>query len=175
MGEIVIPEKALLIAGVLHNDRVGIEEVEAALTESFGKILVRSVPFEFTQTDYYREEMGSPLTRVYYGMDRLIGQDGLVAIKRESNRLEKERFSSSGKRNVNIDTGYLTFGKVVLASTKNNQHRLYLGEGIWAEVTLRYRNKTYTPWEWTFRDYRMASTIRFFNDLRSLYREMPNP
>jgi len=63
---------------------------------------------------------------------------------------------------------------VVLASTKNNQHRLYLGEGIWAEVTLRYRNKTYTPWEWTFRDYRLESTIRFFNDLRSLYRKMLN-
>ena len=168
------PEKALLIAGVLHNGRVHIEEVEAALSESFGNILVRSVPFEFTQTDYYTDEMGSPLTRVYYGMDRLIGQDGLVEIKKTSNRIENERFSSSGKRNVNIDTGYLTCGKVVLASTKNNQHRLYLGEGIWAEITLRYRNKTYTSWEWTFRDYRLASTIRFFNDLRSRYTKMLN-
>jgi hypothetical protein len=75
---------------------------------------------------------------------------------------------------VNLDPGYITLGKVVLASTKNNQHRLYLGRGIFGEVTLRYRKKRYEPWEWTFADYKTETAVSFFIQLRKILKKHMN-
>ncbi len=114
--------------------------------------------------------MGKNLTRVFAAFDNLIEKDRIVDIKLKTNQIEDNLFSVNGKRSVNIDPGYLTSAKVVLATTKNFQHRLYLKKGIFAEVTLRYKKDSYSPWEWTFRDYKREESIDFFNKLRVIYR-----
>jgi hypothetical protein len=97
--------------------------------------------------------------------------DRIAEIKYRTNRIESEVFSSGGRRRVNIDPGYLTNAKVVLATTKDYGHRIYLADGIYVEVTLRYnaKEKTFLPWQWTFRDYQREESLRFFRALRDIY------
>jgi hypothetical protein len=171
VGTAETPEPAILFTGLLiGNISVDRERIYSILERELGSIILRSQAFPFRETDYYAAEMGSDILRVWIGFDRLIGQEELAGLKRKTNGLEERVFSRGGRREVNIDPGYLTMGKVVLASTKNNQHRIYLGGGMYGEVTLRFRKNRYSPWEWTFADYRREEAVRFFRELRSIYR-----
>ena len=156
---------------MLYTGNMNLEKIKDVISSYFGRILLKSDIFEFTESSYYDEEMGKPIYRVFFGFDRLIDMESIVEIKLQGNFIEKRHFSENGKRMVNIDPGYLTLAKVVLATTKNFQHRLYLGNGIYAEVTLRWRKGTFSDWEWTYRDYRRDESIRFFNELRDIYRK----
>jgi hypothetical protein len=172
VGQEQHPQKALLIAGILYNNGIDPSTVFDCLEDDFGAIALHSRSFPFVETDYYREEMGDELTRQWVAFHRCVEQDEIVSAKLRCNQIERRYFSRGRKRLVNIDPGYLTLGKVVLATTKDNQHRLYLRDGIYGEVTLRYRHRSYEPWEWTYRDYRREEALHFFEQARSLYREM---
>ncbi|MBN2323178.1 MAG: DUF4416 family protein [Spirochaetes bacterium] len=165
------PTRAILFCGLLLNGRADEKEVAETLEREFGRIILKSEPFVFTETDYYKAEMGEGLTRVFVGFDRFIEKELIVDIKRATVDIERERFSEREGRNVNIDPGYLTSAKVVLPTTKNFQHRIYLRDGIFAEVTLRYRRDSFEAWEWTYPDYLRPASIRFFNRLREIYRD----
>jgi hypothetical protein len=145
-------------------------EVESRLQQTFGTIVRRSQPFPFTQTAYYSREMGEEIMRLYLAFEPLVGMADLAAIKHTTNHLETRWATASGQRRVNLDPGYLDLAKVVLASTKDHAHRLYIGAGIFAEVTLRYRQKGFQPWDWTYPDYRLPVTLTFFNQLREDYK-----
>ena len=69
---------------------------------------------------------------------------------------------------MNLDPGYITPAKLVLASTKDHAHRLYLADGIYAEVTLAFRGKQWQPLEWTYPDYRRADFQEFFTAAGSI-------
>jgi hypothetical protein len=167
------PREAALFAGVLRADEVEQSRVEEVLEREFGRVLLRSETFAFTECGYYDREMGPLIWRVYLAFDRTIPMGELADVKRVTNGMELSgEFFRGGKRCVNIDPGYLTNGKVVLATTKDFGHRVYLRDGIYAEVTLRYRSreKGFAPWEWTYADYRREASLRFFNELRALHR-----
>ena len=85
-----------------------------------------------------------------------------------TNRIEDE-FSSNGKRRVNIDPGYIDFSKVILLSTKDFYHRIYLGEGIYAEVTMHFSKGKYHFFQWTYPDYQTGNYLKFFENLRRTY------
>ena len=173
MGDISLPEKAVIFCGVLYNRVFQKDDIENILRKYFGNIILRSEIFEFTETSYYNDEMGKPIFRVYYAFDHLIDMDRIVECKILGNWIENEYFLyDNGKRAVNIDPGYLNLAKVVLATTKNFQHRIYLRNGIYSEVTLRWRRGSFSEWEWTYKDYKREESIRFFNELRNLYRSM---
>jgi hypothetical protein len=125
-------------------------------------------PFDFTT--YYAEEFGESLLRQFISFSELIDPARLPAIKLFTNDLE-QKFASAGKRQINLDPGYIDLSKLVLATTKNHQHRLYVGQGIFAEVTLRFTRKSFRPWEWTYPDYRTDHYIEFFNQVRQTYLE----
>jgi hypothetical protein len=93
----------------------------------------------------------------------------MAEVKLRTNTLERE-LSSCGKRAVNIDPGYITLSKAVLATTKNYSHRIYLREGIYAEITLAWEKGTFTPRPWTYPDYRTDTAVSFFNRARKLLR-----
>ena len=169
MGKITFPDKAIVFCGILYNGDVAINTIEEIIQKYFGRIIFKSEIFEFVETDYYNDEMGKPIYRVFFAFNKLIEQDKVVELKLLSNKLEDEYFSINGKRNVNVDPGYVTKAKVVLPTTKNFQHRIYLGRGIYAEVTLRWRKGSFSEWEWTFKDYRRNESINFFNRLRKYY------
>ena len=75
-----------------------------------------------------------------------------------------------GKRRFNLDPGLLTLGNFVLATGKNNAHRIYLAEGIFADLTLIFRSRSYRPLEWTYPDYADAELIGILNRLREMYK-----
>jgi len=169
------PSRAILFCGLLVNGRAGEKEVAETLEREFGRIVLKSEPFIFTETDYYESEMGERLTRFFVGFDRFIEKERIADIKQKTIDIERKRYSGGEGRNVNIDPGYLTSAKVVLPTTKNFQHRIYLQDGIFAEVTLRYRRNSFQAWEWTYPDYLRPESIRFFNRLREFYRERYRP
>ena len=171
MGTVHHPPKAVLFTGLLFNEGVDRAGARKILQDALGPIILESEPFHFTESDYYAEEMGAPLLRVFVAYDNYLAMDRIAEIKYRTNRIESEVFSSGGRRRVNIDPGYLTNAKVVLATTKDYGHRIYLADGIYVEVTLRYnaKEKTFLPWQWTFRDYQREESLRFFRALRDIY------
>ena len=124
------------------------------------------LPFDYTE--YYHAEMGRPLIRRFASFDRLIQQGDLVHIKVEMNLLEAE-LSGGGQRTVNIDPGYLIAERLVLASGKNNTHRIYLSRSIYADLTLIYYDKDYRPLAWTYPDYAEPRLRGWLRTLRQKY------
>lgn len=159
-----------LVIPVLYSDAEIYRAMLPGLTEAFGETDYRSEPFEFGFTDYYNEEMSVPIYRVFLSFSRLIRPEDLVEAKLATNRMENARLAG-GKRKVNLDPGYLELGKFVLATTKDQQHRLYIGKGIFEEITLFYRDKKWRDWEWTYPDYRSEKYKTILMEIRELYRK----
>jgi hypothetical protein len=124
---------------------------------------------DFNATDYYAAEMGPKLKRIFLSFARPAALDGIWKTKLRTNRIEK-KFSLNGRRTVNIDPGYVDLSKMVLFSTKDYSHRPYLAKGIFAEVTLYYREGTFRTWPWTYPDYRQDSYIDIFNHIREMHK-----
>lgn len=138
------------------------------MCEAFGALDLKSKVFAFDYTDYYLEEMGSPLYKQFVAFAKLIPPEALAEVKRATNRIE-ERFRSAGKRTVNLDPGYVDAARVVLATTKDYDHRVYLQKGIFADVHLRFRHTGLAFNPWTYPDYKSAEAQDFFLKLRELY------
>lgn len=113
--------------------------------------------------------MGEGLKRKFLSFEKLINAERLAAVKRWTITLEK-KLKDGANRTVNIDPGYLTLSKLVLASTKNFCHRIYAGGGIFEEITLFYKDATFQPGPWTYPDFRSPDHINIFNQIRGIYR-----
>ena len=173
MGRIKEPESAKLFMSVFTPEESLFQQGLDAFHPLFGEIDFVSERFSFHLTDYYREEMGGPLFRHFITFERLISRALLSEIKQTTNRLEGKFADAQGNRRLNIDPGYLCLEHVILATTKSYTHRPYLKDGIYADLTLIYRNKSYQPLEWTYPDYRQAEVIELFNQFRMRYLEDP--
>jgi len=116
--------------------------------------------------------MGDIIDRMFLSFERLIEADQLPEIKRQTNQLEQEMAALLPivKRPVNLDPGYIEHAKVILASTKNFYHRIYLGGGIFGEVTMHFKNNTYHFFPWTYPDYQSRDYQEFFLRIRQIYR-----
>ena len=75
--------------------------------------------------------------------------------------------SAQGRRRVNIDPGLLLRERFVLATGKNFTHRVYLGQGIYADLTLIYRRDAFQALPWTYPDYTDARLQAFLLRARS--------
>jgi hypothetical protein len=149
------------------------DDVRNILIEKFGDVDLESQPYLFDEfTNYYHKQMGKGLYKKFYSFKRLIYPDQIANIKIFTNKVENDfsKMQTDVLRPVNIDPGYVGFSKMVLASTKDNYHRIYLADGIFAEVTLRYVKGSFQPWEWTYPDYRTKENILFFNRVRNIYK-----
>lgn len=171
MGEVRKPRLVKLIIGMISNDPNLLLKLEKTLEWKFGQIDFRTALLDFAYTDYYEPEMGANLKRQFVSFRRLIEPQQLPDIKLYTNKVELQNSAARNRpsRKVNIDPGYLTEGKFVLATTKDQQHRIYLSKGIYAEVTLRFVDKTFLPWDWTYRDYQTKEYIDIFNEIRRIY------
>jgi hypothetical protein len=136
-------------------------EALAALEPLMGapEAVGRLFPFDFT--DYYLGEMGPDLRKAFLSFGDRMDPDELPALKLGTNEIEG-RWSSGGRRRVNLDPGYMTSAKLVLASTKDFAHRVYLGDGVYGDVQLQFRHGRWRPNAWTFPDYRTAEARAFF-------------
>jgi hypothetical protein len=162
------PQPVKLIASLFSGHPPLLEAARARLDETFGPVDYESELLPFDHTDYYTPEFGSGLVRVILAFRPLIDPGDLAAIKRQTNALEA-KWLVEGRRRVNIDPGYLSLSKLVLATTKNHAHRLYLADGIYGEVTLRYRDDAFRPWPWTYPDYASQRYCALFAEIRDAY------
>ncbi|MGB9690677.1 MAG: DUF4416 family protein [Candidatus Sumerlaeaceae bacterium] len=165
-----------LFFGLIASDEYWLERARRRLAHDFSHISHESALIPFNLTGYYEDEMGPGLLRQWIATEKLIPPAKLVEVKRHTNRLEL-LFAHEGKRRVNIDPGYVSLSKVVLATTKDHAHRLYVGTGIYEEVTLVYRrSQGFEPWPWTYPDYRLETARKFFLELRcelrGIYRQL---
>jgi hypothetical protein len=164
---------ALLVVAAFSRHPEALAWGRERLTSTFGPVGLMGEPFAFHHTSYYESEMGAELRKQFLAFERLIVPDTLPDIKLSTNALEME-FASSGTcpeaRPLNLDPGYLVLGKFILATTKDQQHRIYLRDGIFAEVTLRYQAGAWEPWPWTYADYREPFVHEFLIRARDYYR-----
>ena len=171
MGKIHVPQPVKLLAGITYHPSIQADRIIRLLEKNVCKIEMSSAPYDFSRfTDYYRNEMGAGLVKQFVVFTDLIQPDQLADIKINTNLLE-ESFMDETKRRVNIDPGYICPAKLVLATTKNYSHRIYLTKGIYGDVHLQYRNGGYQPQPWTYPDYQDAENIEFFLKIRSIYLE----
>lgn len=157
-------ETAFLFTGLIFQKEFE-EKIIARLSSEFGEAVLKSeiIPFDFT--DYYEREMGNNLLREWVLFDGPIKPEEIADIKHKTILIEKE-LSFEGKRRVNIDPGYFTLSKVVLPTTKDCAHRIYLRDNIFAEVTLIYFKSKWQPMQWTYRDYCTDVAFDFFRKCR---------
>ena len=167
MGQVKLPYPSKLIIGLIYKDPQVKAKAAALLAKCFGRSDYQSPIIDFSYTDYYYQEMGRPLKRVFIGFQMLRIEEELADIKTYTNSLE-EKFSAKGKRRINIDPGFLSPGKLILATTKNYNHRIYLKKGIFAEVTLFYQKDGFQPWPWSYPDYQSKEYLDIFNTIRGL-------
>jgi Domain of unknown function (DUF4416) len=180
MGEIQNPSRVLLIIAINSRYAAALEWAQERIASAYGPAAIVSDAFDFTETDYYTATMGGDLKKQFIACERLIDPGDLAGIKRATNDWEAA-YAALGRhpepRPLNLDPGYVTPAKLVLASTKDHAHRLYLGDGVYAEVTLAYRSRRWQPLEWTYPDYRRDDYQAFFTACRDylLAKRDPGP
>ncbi len=164
-----------LFAGLLSGDPDLLRRARQLLARSFGPVDLESDVWPFDHTDYYAGEMGPDLKRWFLSFERLVPPDLLADIKLETNAVEQQIAADcllpDIARPVNIDPGYLDLTKLVLATTKDRGHRIYLGQGIYAEVTLQYADGRWQIYPWTYPDYAQAARHAYFTQVRERFRE----
>lgn len=167
------PEPVLLVIATFSRHAAALDWARQWLEALFGPIALVSPAFDFHQTRYYEPTMGADLRKQFLVFESLVPPDCLPRIKRRTNDLERELAESGAypeMRPLNLDPGLMTLGKFLLATTKDQAHRIYLGDGIFAEVTLRFQAGEFVPWEWTYADYRETAVRAFLNEAREYYR-----
>ena len=170
MGQARSPQPVKPFCGVLAGRSEWLDRAGEALKREMGAVELVSDTWPFDTTDYYEDEMGPGLLRRFYSFRDLMDPENLVGAKLATNRIEERLAKELGvapKRPVNLDPGYVSLDKLVLATTKDYAHRLYLRSGIYAEVTLRWRGGRWEPWEWTYPDYRKPEYHEFFVRVRN--------
>ncbi|MFH1774746.1 MAG: DUF4416 family protein [Methanobacteriota archaeon] len=157
--------KAKLFAAIMYSGEEAYKKAIEELVKKFGAIDGESEVFAFDFTDYYAEEMGQKLFKKFLSFREPIKQEELADIKLFTNELEK-KFSVEGKRQVNIDPGYVTALNLVLATKKESQHRIYLRDGVFAEATLAFKKNGCIYFDWTYPDYKTKLACEFLLKVR---------
>lgn len=175
MGSLRTPRKVKLICGMISADADLMCRARQRLSRVFGEVDLDSPVWPFDATDYYEAEMGPGLQRMFVSFAALIDPGRLAEIKLETNALEAALCDEAGvpaaTRVVNLDPGYVAMSKLVLATTKDYSHRVYLGHGIYAEATLQWQEHGWKAWPWTYPDYAGGRYFGFLTTVRTRLRE----
>src|SRR4030042_181530 len=164
------PNPAKLIIGVLAADQESLTAALEAINANFGNIDFTSDVWPFDQTDYYKDQTGENILRQFVSIERLVDPGKLAKIKLKTNKLEQklaEQSASDLLRPVNLDPGIIEPSKLVLATTKNYSHRIYIAKKIFAEITLIFDKGYWRPLPYTYLDYRQECYFEFFEKVRN--------
>ncbi len=156
---------AKFFVAMMYQSKEIYEEAKKLLVRKYGKIERESFVYDFNFTNYYENEMGKGLKKRFAVFEKLMERDKLLEVKLYAMEIE-EKLSVDGKRRINIDPGYITKHALILATRKERSHRIYLGNGIFAEVTLTFTKKGCRYFEWTYADYKQEELCEFFQEIR---------
>ena len=173
MAQIREVQRVKSVCGITFAQSVELEGILDAIAGIIGKVEQRCEVFEFDHTGYYAEEMGDGLRKVFASFQGLIHPGRLSEMKKKTTNELEAVWSEHERRKVNLDPGYVTMAKVVMASAKDFAHRVYIGDGIYGDVQLQYRDHGFRVQPWTFPDYQTQIALSFFEDVRkALYEEV---
>lgn len=168
------PTYSLLVVACFSRHPNALQWAEGQLTDRYGNIALTSPDFAFHHTKYYDSTMGTGLTKRFFVFESIVSADCLPEVKHFTIALEEE-LAASGRfpeaRPLNLDPGLVQLGKFLLASTKDQAHRIYLRDDIFAEVTLRFQSGAFEIWPWTYADYREEAVRAFLNQARAFLYE----
>jgi hypothetical protein len=173
MGDIIPHRPVLLIMAAFSRYGAALEWGRAKAESCWGRVALASETFDHDETTYYEKSMGAGLKKVFWAFERLIDPARLVDCKLQTNEWEAEYrklATHPEERPLNLDPGYLTEAKLVLASTKDRDHRLYLDRGIYAEGTIYFSRGAWQIRPWTYPDYQRADYHQFFTRCREYLR-----
>lgn len=169
MGSVTPPLRVKAICAATFQGGTDIEKIRTLLEQAFGRIEDRSPVFEFsTFTRYYEDEMGSGLKKVFFSFADSMKPEALSEMKIRTQSIEAAE-SDRGRRRINLDPGYLTAAKLILASTKDFSHRIHLSRGIYGDMQLRFVHGVFRPSEWTYPDYQTDLAFTFFQNVRNRF------
>jgi hypothetical protein len=174
MGQIQPPQPVLLILAAFSRHPSALEWAAQRAAQVWGPIALSSPHFEFRETRYYESTMGEGILKTFLAFEELIEPGRLIEFKHAANAWEDDYRAERDLpelRPLNLDPGYLSEAKLVLATTKDRDHRLYLGQGIFGEVTLVYQRHQWQPRPWTYPDYCRADYHQFFMRCRDYLRQ----
>ncbi len=180
MGTIRPCERVKLFCGILGREMHIIGSALDRLEQLAGPADYCSLPVRFDFTDYYEAEMGPDLLRVFVSFERPIDPEDLREIKIATNSVEEEiaqrgRLDGMARRPVNLDPGFLSLHSIVLASTKNFQHRIPVGKGIYLEQEMFFTRTGARFLPWTYPDYQSPQYVEIFRQIREIARGRPGP
>jgi hypothetical protein len=164
-----------LVVGMLARREDVLDAAESRLVEAYGPVELRSPLIPFVWTDYYAAAMGRALLRRFVSFREPVDPGRLAQIKLHTNALERALapLDEVVARPVNLDPGLLSGSRLVLATAKDRAHRIYLADGIFAEITLVFRDGRFEPVETTYPDYRSAMYLAFFTEARGRHLARP--
>lgn len=170
MWDLKEPNPVKLVIGILAANYQCLHAAIEILMDKFGKADLVSDVWPFDKTDYYKEQTGTRILRQFISIKRLINPGKLAKIKLITNKLEQKLAKTLAiplPRPVNLDPGIIEPSKLVLATTKNYSHRIYIGKKMYAEVTLVFDKGCWKPLEHTYSDYRQQFYFDFFDKVRA--------
>ena len=165
-------EKEKLIIGFIYNSEKIFQEALKTMTDKFGPYDFETEEFSFTEefSSYYDEELGGEAKRKILSFERLVNPKDQADIKTYTNEVETS-FSIEGNRKINLDPGFLSHGRLLLATTKKTGFRIPLKDGIYTELTLFYARGGWQKLPWTYRDYQSKRVQDFLTTVRKRYLE----
>jgi hypothetical protein len=175
MGRLLAPKPVKLFLGMISREPGLFTECTGLFAHEFGPVDLVSRVIPWDHSEYYREEMGTGLQRMFIFFETLVDPMLLAAAKHHAISIEasfSEPAETAVRRRINLDPGYLTEAKVVLATTKDFPHRIYIGKSIYAESTLHYHkdSRSFQPVEHTYPDFRTDYCLNLFNEARGILR-----
>ena len=173
MGQIASHRSVLLITAAFSRYPQALDWGRQQTEQAWGPIALASDLFDHHETHYYDASMGAGLKKTFWAFERLVDPADLASLKLHTNTLEeiyKQTMNHPEPRPLNLDPGYLTEAKLVLASTKDRDHRLYLRDGVYAEGTLYFHQGVWKTRPWTYPDYQRADYHEFFTRCREYLR-----
>ena len=169
MGQIKDYPPVKYFAAVTYSSEEILEEMKDRLQELIAGIDNSSPVYSFSQfTSYYESEMGAALKKIFFTFLELKPAELLPDIKIATNQLELKYFKNA-RRQINIDPGYICAAKMILATTKDYDHRIYLNRGIFGDIHYRYRQGEFQINDWTYPDYQQPFILAFFKETREKY------
>ncbi len=170
MGKITGPTPVKLFVGMLSQETSLFNNLAEKLSDIYGNIDFESPVWPWEHTTYYQEEMGAGLKRKFIFFEKLINPGDIAESKLKTVELEKQYLNEHGGRRINLDPGYLDAARLVLVTTKDFSHRIYLSNGIYGEVPLIYSGRDYQSLPYTFPDYRTEEYHEVFRKVREMYK-----
>lgn len=155
----------------------GLADALKALEKQFGRIQCETMEIEYSGTEY-SEEMGDQLLRRFYSFEKMTDRDRLPEAKAACFKIEKQfgdMVHDYAFRTVNIDPCIMTPENVVMASHREYNHRVYLGQGVFAELVLVYSRGRFVRLPWTNKDFCQGEAIEFFVRVRDSFEMVEEP